>query len=263
MKSTRSDMLDCHMPVSPAPKGPAGKICYAIGDVHGRSDLLSELVGRILDDAATETGQDIHIVLLGDLVDRGPDSAGVLDWVTAGTGQAASLHVLKGNHEQMVLEAYEGNLEIIPKWLVNGGYEFLSSYHVEIGRLFGRQPAEIHDVLTHHVPARHIDLMDRFADSITFGDYFLVHAGVRPRVPLAEQTPTDLRWIRQPFLACTQQFEKFIVHGHSVCLTLETHPNRLGIDTGAWQTDVLTCVKLKGCEQSFFQTGVLRSHAAV
>lgn len=234
------------------PKGPAGKRCYAIGDVHGRLDLLRDLMRQIQADA-TGLDRDIVIVFLGDLIDRGPESRQVLDFVRADPVPGARLVFIKGNHEEMFVRGLTGEPAVLPNWLDYGGYECAQSYGVEVGALFGRTAEEIESVLLPAVPRGDVDFVSSFIDSARFGDYLLVHAGVRPGIPVDEQSPRDLRWIRAGFLDSDEDLGFVTVHGHSICPEVEVKSNRISVDTGAYATGVLTAVWLDGEQRGILQ----------
>jgi len=233
--------------------GSRGKVCYAIGDVHGRLDLLEDLLSRIASDSLTRGQRETHVVFLGDLVDRGPDSRGVLERVQSGAGFDASFHFLMGNHESLMIQALRGSETQLRAWLKVGGWQCAQSFGVEIGSLFGQPEERILSELLDHIPEATIRFLESFSDSVRFGDYFLVHAGVRPNVALDLQRAQDLHWIREPFLSSTRDYESLIVHGHSVSAEVEVRPNRIGIDTGAWKTGVLTALWIDGDERGFLE----------
>ncbi|NDC59207.1 MAG: serine/threonine protein phosphatase, partial [Alphaproteobacteria bacterium] len=172
----------------PVRRGPPGRRCYAIGDVHGRFDLLDDLLEQIERDVRDRPSGDHVIVFLGDLIDRGPDSRGVVRLVRQGIG-AAKVLCLKGNHEEMLARGLMGEASVLPNWLAYGGYECAQSYGVEIGALFGRSADEVETVLAQAIPAADVSFLAALPDSARFGDYFLVHAGIRPKVPLDQQDP--------------------------------------------------------------------------
>jgi len=235
-----------------------GELVYAIGDIHGRYDLLTEILAQIVADApGRQSGRIPILVTCGDYVDRGPDSARVLtalDWIRR--DGRLRLHALKGNHEAAFLsflsDPHDG-----AGWLGFGGDATLLSYGV-------RPPADFQDAaelerarddLLERMPAAHLRVLQELEMMVVLGDYAFVHAGIRPGVPLARQKAEDLLWIRGPFLDRTEPFEKRIVHGHSwMEAAPEIYDNRIGLDTGAYETGVLTAVRIEDGEVALFQT---------
>jgi serine/threonine protein phosphatase 1 len=236
------------------PRGPAGRRLYAIGDVHGRLDLLHALLEQIDADIRTRPSGEIVLAFLGDLIDRGPDSRGVIDLVRSQPIAGARTVTLKGNHEDCLVRGLNGEPALLADWLGFGGYECAQSYGVEIGALFGRAPAEIEPIIAQAVPLAHLQFMEASLDSARFGDYLLVHAGVRPGVALADQRPHDLRWIRKEFLDSAEPRDFMVVHGHSVSPDVDERSNRICIDTGAYRTGVLTAIWIEGDQRGYLQT---------
>lgn len=234
-----------------------GQTVYAVGDIHGRYDLLIDLLAQIADDAR-ETAADHRplLVFCGDYVDRGPDSAKVLSsvgWMRS--NPRFETRCLKGNHEQMML-TYIENPPSAGGWLRVGGAETLASYGVEAPAWDA--PAEDHwrarDALLDAMPARHLWLLQTLETLLLVGDYAFAHAGVRPGVALHKQDEEDLLWIREEFLNARRGFKKMIVHGHSWD---SEEPffgaHRIGIDTGAYRTGVLTAARIVDGEVGYLQ----------
>jgi len=236
-----------------AHRGGAGKRCYAIGDVHGRLDLLDQLFAQIAAHNAERPQRDVIIVMLGDIIDRGPDSRGVIERLREGAPFPARLLCLKGNHEEMLVRGLSGEPDQLQRWLDYGGYACAQSYGVEIGALFGQSSDILEHVLGSAIPASHIRFLDSFIDSIRFGDYLFAHAGVRPGVSLEAQASQDLRWIRQGFLESTADHGFMVVHGHSITLDVEERANRIGIDTGAYRTGILTTMWIEDGQRGYLQ----------
>jgi serine/threonine protein phosphatase 1 len=240
-----------------APRGASGKRCYVIGDVHGRNDLLQQLVDLIDQHNATRPKRDTSIVLLGDLIDRGADSCGVLEFVRAFHSRYARLFVIAGNHEELLLRSLDGDAPALRAWMQNGGDATCRSYGIDPEDLEVMQPDKAAERLRSAIPRSHVALMKSASDSIGFGDFLLAHAGVRPGTPISSQTAQDLRWIRGPFLNSSQDFGCVVIHGHSSSLQIERKRNRIGIDTGAYRTGVLTAAWIEEEELGFLQaTGV-------
>jgi len=236
------------------PHGPAHRRAYAIGDVHGRLDLLDKLLADIEEDHRSRRPAKAYLVFLGDLVDRGPDSRGVIERLLERPPSFARPVFLKGNHEEFLLGALDGDLAMLQNWLVYGGAECCASYGIGQGWLMNAAPPDIFSRLAASVPAAHRAFLESMADSFRFGDYLFVHAGIRPGVPLESQSGRDLRWIREGFLDDRTDHGVTVVHGHSIVDEVEEHPNRIAIDTGAYRTGVLTALALEGADRWLLQT---------
>lgn len=237
----------------PTTTGPAGSRAYAVGDVHGRLDLLIDLLARIERDNAARGPAKTYLILLGDLVDRGPDSRGVIEHFISRPPAFARNVYLKGNHEEFFLSVLDGNEEMLPNWLTYGGYECAESYGVSRGWTLNATPDAIAERLIGEVPRSHRDFVENMADSFRFGDYLFVHAGIRPGVELGEQSGKDLRWIREGFLEDRTDHGVVVVHGHTIVESPEQHPNRIAVDTGAYRSGVLTAIGLEGTERWFIE----------
>jgi serine/threonine protein phosphatase 1 len=235
---------------------PAGTIVYAIGDIHGRLDLLRLLHGMIQDDVAESRSRDRLLVYLGDYVDRGPDSAGVIELLSGGSlAGFAAVHLL-GNHEEFLLRFLDGT-STGADWLFNGGVEALQSYGIDAHLHDMDDPmalGRLRQALARQLPARHLAFLQSLMLSHAAGDYLFVHAGIRPGVPLELQARADLLWIRSLFLDSTVDHGKMVVHGHTIADEPEVRPNRIGIDTGAFATGRLTCLVLEGADRRFLRT---------
>jgi serine/threonine protein phosphatase 1 len=238
------------------PAVPPGHRVYAVGDIHGRADLFSRLIEAIEDDngrrnAAAGPGHggpvQTTVILLGDLIDRGPDSRGVLD-LARHWGQHRTVRILMGNHEEMLLKAID-SLDVLRHFLRFGGRETVLSFGVDEQTYHEASFEQVQAMLLSRIPPPTIDFIRDFENSILIGDYLFVHAGIRPGVPLDTQSIQDLRWIREPFLSSTQGHGAVIVHGHTITQEAEVRANRLGIDTGAYQSGKLTALGLEGQER--------------
>ncbi len=238
-----------------------GALIYAIGDIHGRRDLLDVLVAKIRLDVATRAdeasaGQRPVLIFIGDYVDRGPDSRGVIDVALrlAASGEF-EVRALKGNHEEQML-AFLKDPRAGPAWLDFGGGATLVSYGVAppAGRTDDAAWEDARHALGDALPPEHLDFFKRLELAVVCGDYLFVHAGVRPGIPLNEQSEHDLLWIRDEFLSATRPFEKVVVHGHTPEAAPHLGHNRIGIDTGAYATATLTAVRLFGVDRAFIQT---------
>lgn len=238
----------------PPPKAPRGQRIYAIGDIHGRVDLLRELHAMILADAASAPPDRI-VVYLGDYVDRGPDSRGVLDvLVNEQLPGFRSIHLV-GNHEAVLLQ-FLHDAEIARDWLNFGGEATLASYGVRLDpRHYSvADLVRAKDELTRLLPGEHLSFLRRLKLNHWGGDYFFVHAGVRPGVPLERQDGNDQIWIRDQFLFSEENFGRIVVHGHTPDVAVQSRRNRIGIDTGAYFTGRLTAVVLEGETRRFLST---------
>jgi serine/threonine protein phosphatase 1 len=240
-------------PASPAPAAlPDGLRVYAIGDVHGRLDLLDALLARIAVDDAARAPCRTQRLLLGDLVDRGPESAGVIE--RARELAAGGARILMGNHEEMFLRAIDGDVQALRVMLRVGGRETLLSYGISEADFVASDCDELLALFIARVPPEHIAFLRGFENWVQYGDYLFAHAGIRPAVPLEEQSPADLRWIRREFLDCEEDHGYVVVHGHTISETVEERPNRIGIDTGAFASGRLTALGLEGTTRWYLET---------
>ncbi|MGA9575903.1 MAG: metallophosphoesterase family protein [Lysobacterales bacterium] len=234
---------------------PKNRRIYCIGDIHGRADLLKKLHKKIQADAKNHKGRNT-MVYLGDYVDRGEQSRQVIDILLAQTLEGFDAVFLRGNHERAMLDFID-----FPgagaAWLTFGGREALKSYGIRLASISKMQQlGELAQQLDDALPAKHRDFLTKTCkDSWRCGSYYFVHAGIRPGVPLDKQTQEDKLWIRDEFLGSTVNHGYIVVHGHSITYEPEMLPNRIGIDTGAYDTGILTCLVLQGNEQRLLQTG--------
>lgn len=238
-----------------SPEVPAEHRVYAIGDIHGRVDLLRRLHDMILDDARDAAPERRTVVYLGDYIDRGMHSREVIDLLLdEPLPDFERVHLL-GNHEEFVLE-FASNLRSAHVWLINGGDTTLHSYGVDVPAIVHRdQDLEgARDDFFARIPSSHMAFLRGLRLYYEIGDYFFVHAGVRPGVPLERQNPADLVWIRDEFLNSDADFGKIVVHGHTIGREVEERANRIGIDTGAYRSGVLSCLVLQGTGRSVLQT---------
>ena len=235
---------------------PEGVRVYAIGDIHGRADLLAQLHDKIARHAQQSATVSENIILyIGDYVDRGPQVREVIDLIVSKPLPGFQSIHLKGNHEAMMLEFLEDATTGMA-WRDAGGLETLRSY----GAVHG--PGNLHPAdydraredLEANMPETHKSFLYNLKLSATIGDYFFTHAGVRPGVDLDDQKEEDLLWIRYTFLNSTKDFGKVVVHGHTPDNNVDFKPNQIGIDTGAFMTNVLTCLVLEGTSQDLLQT---------
>ena len=238
-------------PAANAARVPAGQRWYVIGDIHGRRDLFEALAVAIDADDAESDAAETTVVLLGDLVDRGPDSAGVValarDWQ-----QRRPVRLLAGNHEEMFLDSFS-DTEMLRHFLRHGGRETVLSYGVDRNRYNAMSLEELQDEMARVVPAADRAFLDAAEEWIEAGEYLLVHAGINPAVPLAEQRRSDLLWIRNRFLDHPDPFSHVVVHGHTIFDKVEDAGTRIGLDTGAYRTGRLTALVLEGSARRLIQ----------
>ena len=234
----------------PAPRAPDGARLFAIGDIHGCCDLLLRLREQIKADIeAAPPGQAI-VVFLGDYIDRGLQSRETID-ALLGWNVGDAVHFLRGNHEQMLLD-FCADARTLESWRRFGGLATLSSYGAPVAEtMIGENYQKTQEAFLDATPESHQQFFHKLALHCTFGDYFFCHAGVDPRKPLDRQSPEDLTWIREAFLDCDSQLEKFVVHGHSPTPEPDVRANRMGVDTGAYATGKLTCAVLEGQSRRF------------
>lgn len=236
------------------PQLDSGQRVYAVGDIHGRADLLDRLLALIEEHAKQHPSSEKTLVFLGDYVDRGKDSKGVIGRLRALNWPGWKFVFLRGNHDQAVLD-FLVDAKFYRAWRPFGAGETLSSYDV-IPPRFDRE-AEFEKArqdFTEKLPPEHIEFLQNLELFYTQGDYYFCHAGVRPGIPLDEQVAQDLLWIRDDFLYHRKPFEKMVVHGHTPAPKPTKTPHRIGVDTGAHATHCLTAVALEGKHHTFLQT---------
>lgn len=222
---------------------PPGMRIYAIGDIHGRHDLLMRMEQRILSDLEVAPMEHL-VIFLGDYIDRGPESANVIEHLSS-KGTRAPIKVLRGNHEDLLL-AFLDDPWVLDRWRSLGGVETLHSYGVDVSDVLrGRGYSHAREQFVGKLPSSHRRFIEETILSYACGDYFFCHAGVRPHVDLRQQAAEDLLGIRDEFLTFGGPFGKVVVHGHSPVLAPETRANRINIDTGAFATSCLTAVVLQ------------------
>lgn len=233
---------------------PDGERVYAIGDIHGCLDLLDRLLAMIDADEAQRPAAESYLVVLGDVIDRGPDSRGVVERLMGLRGGRRETRFLKGNHEEIFLTAVAGDPRATRLLSRVGGRETILSYGVTPDEYNELDFDELTALLGERVPPEHVAFLDGFDDWVETGDYRFVHAGIRPEVPMRDQKASDLRWIRDDFLKHRGAHDMMIVHGHNISEEVEVRPNRIGIDTGAYATGKLTAIGLEGGDRWFLST---------
>lgn len=222
---------------------------YVIGDIHGRLDLLDRMIDEIRRDTE-QSEPECLTVTLGDYIDRGPDSRGVLDRLARNPFPARYI-ALRGNHE-LLFENFLSDPAVGEHWRRLGGLETLHSYGVPVASLMiGKDYDQAAEQLRNAVPPEHFQFLASLRTSLDCGRYFLCHAGIRPGIPFGRQSEEDLLWIRDEFLNSRMDFGKIVIHGHTPTEEPEVLPNRINIDTGAFATGRLTCVVLEGERQRF------------
>ncbi len=239
---------------------PNGMRIYAIGDIHGRLDLLKKMQRLIFEDVSVKGAERNVVVYLGDYIDRGMDSKGVIDHLMQETISGVESVFLKGNHEEALI-SFLSDARYARVWKNFGGFETLLSYGVT-PPVKVDDPDDfksVRDQFAEKLPKEHLDFINGLKLSETFGDYMFVHAGVRPGIELDKQRVEDLLWIRGDFLRSKEDFGKVIVHGHTPQPKPEFHSNRINVDTGAYITNELTAVVLEGEEHSFLKAGLTGS----
>ncbi|MDF1848806.1 MAG: metallophosphoesterase family protein [Parvibaculaceae bacterium] len=234
---------------------PDGTIAYAVGDIHGRADLLEDLLSQIVSHSHSTQAKQRVIVFLGDYVDRGWKSNEVLERLSSLTLDGFDTVFLKGNHEEALL-SFLDDPNFLDSWRQYGGLETLHAYGLKDLNFRADEDylKEVHSSFVRAFPKDQMTFLEGLPSSFELGGYLFVHAGVRPGVPLDQQNERDLRWIRDEFLESRMDFGKRVVHGHCPEEAPQVRPNRIGIDTGAYITGVLTAAVLQGTGVSFLHT---------
>lgn len=225
---------------------PPGQRIYAVGDIHGRLDLFADLLLRIEDDLVGREDTATTLVVLGDFIDRGPEAARLIE-VFMSERSCDRLVVLLGNHESALLDALRGDFDALDMWVAHGGTATLESFGVRRETVEQADSRSLLALVRSAIPAHVIDWLTGLPLSHRVGGYFFVHAGVRPGVPLARQSPDDLLWIRNDFTDSDADHGAVVVHGHTVEEPgIRIEANRIGVDTGAYRTGILSAVALEG-----------------
>lgn len=242
----------------PTPALPDNTRLYCIGDIHGRHDLLIRLLSQIEQDAAGFSGRVI-MIYLGDYIDRGMQSREVIEELLRKRPGIEYVY-LRGNHEQTMLD-FLREASVGRAWLTYGGQATLASYNACDAKI----PTKYEDFiamqqrLLENLPRAHFQFLNNTLFSYSLGSYFFVHAGIDPGLPLSRQRPESMLWIRHQFVSVKKPYEKIIVHGHTITDEPELLPNRIGIDTGAYASGILTCLVLQGDQQRLIQTQAVNS----
>ncbi len=236
------------------PRGARGHRAYVIGDVHGRLDLLDHLLDKIHVELEQRPARKTLLVFVGDLIDRGPSSAQVIERLRTYRRRGVQTVFLLGNHEEVLLRILGGDPSPVASWLKFGGAECLASYGADPAALARSNDTAVLAAVRKAIPRNHVDFLRSFADTCRFGDYLFVHAGIRPGVELDLQSQSDLRWIRAPFLLDDTDHGFVVVHGHTITRGVDEQVNRIGIDTGAYRSGVLTALAIEGEQRWFLDT---------
>jgi serine/threonine protein phosphatase 1 len=237
------------------PSLPKGLRVYAVGDIHGRFDLLNKLLARIDTDIALRPTVRPVYVFLGDYIDRGSSSRETIDRLIE-HGETHESVFLKGNHELIAIKCLS-DPSLFDQWMRLGGLETLKSYGAAPATLAnGKQIVELQAAFHNALPQAHFRFFRDLRSSFACGDFFFAHAGVKPKVDLSRQKQSDLLWIRGEFLSSNDDFGKIIVHGHTPNSEIEVGPNRINIDTGAFATGRLTCLVIEGGSLSVIDTSL-------
>lgn len=237
------------------PALPPGHRVYAIGDVHGCLAELESLLALIEDDDRGRSAARTQVILVGDLIDRGPQSAKVVERLMRPLGWAPH-HVLRGNHEDALVSVLNGDLPMLDIWLDNGGDAALASWGVVLDEHRQVDDNCLVEIIRRAIPMDQQQWLSQRKIAYHLGEFFFVHAGIRPRVRLLDQDDFDCLWIRDAFLSSRDRHEAVIVHGHSIADDVELRPRRIGLDTGAYRTGKLSAVGLEGDACWVLQTPV-------
>lgn len=238
-----------------SPAVPEGEVVWAVGDIHGRLDLLQPFVEHVIADTAASDAKQTIVVFLGDYIDRGPDSRGVIQYLSSlPKGSGIEWRFLKGNHEEAMLDFLE-DPTTGPTWCEYGGDATLASYGLRVPQMRHKPEAWAHlsADLDHKVSRVEREFLEGLELSVSVGDYFFAHAGARPGQLLDRQTDHDLMWIRNSFLNSDVEFDKVVVHGHTPSSEVYVDHRRIGLDTKAYETGVLSALRLEGGHRSLMQ----------
>lgn len=244
---------------SPQPHGrtPPGTVIYAIGDIHGRCDLLETMHAGIGVDVRLRPARRRVVVYLGDYVSRGVDSRRVVDMVRERKPAGCEVVMLKGNHEDLLLRYLDGELEAGRHWFDYDGLDTLACYGVEAADRQARDDETLESLrrrFAEALPTGHLEFFRTLRVGHREGSYYFAHGGIRPGVAIEAQSEHDRMWIRKDFVESDADHGAIVVHGHSIASEPEVRHNRIGIDTGAYESGVLTCLVLDGAERAFLQT---------
>jgi len=232
----------------------AGKRIYAVGDIHGRLDLLDEMLGRIANDTYAFSGE-CEVIFLGDYINRGPASAQVLDRLSSLASPSFRYRFLMGNHEEIFLRVLNRESDMLKLFIQMGGRSTILSYGVDATAYRTASYCDLGKMIIDHVPHEHIEFLGRLENRVIAGDYLFVHAGIDVHKDIDAQDPRVTRWIRREFTHSERQCAKTVVYGHTVYNDVDERGCRIGIDTGAYTSGKLTAIVLEGNRRWLLQTG--------
>lgn len=237
-----------------SPKGKPNVRTYAIGDIHGCLEQLNDLLMQIKahNDYRHET--ETYIIFLGDVIDRGPDSKGVVELLIDFPYDFARPLFIMGNHEEMFVRSLVDEPRLLPQWLEHGGFACAESYGVGRNSLLGQNTEALKHNLLSAIPQKHVAFLSEFLEFVKVGDFLFTHAGIRPGVALELQNARELRWIRHQFLNYEGDHGFVVVHGHTITDDIEIRTNRIGLDTGAYETGRLSAICVEEDDITFFST---------
>lgn len=237
------------------PAVPDNDRLYAIGDIHGCTDLLRQMTKTIIEDMENHPAEKHYLVFLGDYVDRGVDSKGTIDFLLNELPKNTTNVFLRGNHDDALLRFLKGDFSSTSFWLPCGGTATIASYGINPFQPGATKDLEtLRKKLVEKIPADHLDFLKKTQFYFSLGDYYFAHAGVMPGASLDDQDEQDLMWVRGEFLNSRHDHGKIIVHGHSPSTAPDAQLNRIGIDTGAFASGKLTCLVLQGKKRGFLFT---------
>lgn len=240
--------------------GPEGALGFMIGDVHGCFDAMIDLLGQIEAHCNAYPDKEAHIIFLGDLMDRGPDSQRVIEYLRSYQPNFASVRFIMGNHEEVMLNVVNGDADAMMSWFQFGGKACARSYGVtNLGEAL-LNPEDVVQAIQRAVPKVHVEFLRKFEVFILFGDFLCVHAGIKPGIKIESQSETDMRWIRKRFIDYKKPHPYMIVHGHTVVETAEVLSNRIPVDTGACHGGMLTALVVDGTNLSFLHSQPTDNH---
>lgn len=234
---------------------PQGERVYAIGDIHGRLDLLRQLLARIERDLAERAPAKTRVIVLGDFIDRGPDSARIATIFAAQKSRAGFI-VLKGNHEATLVDGLRGDRVALDQWIDHGGDATLRSFGASEAEIFPCDTRALLDTARRIIPRPIAAWLAKLPLMHRVGPYVFAHAGIRPGIPIGKQAADDLLWIGDAFIDSDADHGAIVVHGHTVFEGgVSIKPNRIGVDTGAYRTGRLSAIGLEGDAQWVLDTG--------
>lgn len=228
-----------------APSGPEGQRAYVIGDIHGCFSAMKDFLAQIEADNQELKASKTSLIFLGDLIDCGPESKSVLEFLCHYRPDFAEIVYITGNHEECFSAILSGQPQLMYPWFESGGRDTARSYGVENLGHIHIDVKPLYNQLRNKVPQSHIDFLSIFKDYHVFGDYLCVHAGIKPKTPLEKQKPKDMHWIRSPFINYKKSHSHIVVHGHTVIESAKHFGNRIAIDTGAGKGGRLSAVCLE------------------